>query len=75
MCADQCVPCSGPWATVPDVMGGGNGVSSEMGRQVDRRVRSFTFITLLVMIDHCDEFWQMSGRRTLGELDMTERGE
>ena len=50
----------GPRATVPEVMGEGNGVLSEMGQQVDKRVRSFTFITLLIMIDHCDEFRQMS---------------
>ena len=47
-------------------MGGGNGVLSEMGRQVDKRVRSFTLITLLIMIDHCDEFRQMSVKWKLG---------
>ena len=56
----------GPWATVPEVMGEGNGVLSEMGQQVDKRVRSFTFITLLIMIDHCDEFRQMSVKWKLG---------
>jgi hypothetical protein len=68
---DQCVLYSGPWATVPDEMGGGNGVLSVMRRQVDKRVRSFTFITILISIDHCDDFRQMSVRWTGGELKMT----
>ena len=41
-----CLPVYGPQATVLDVMGGGNGVLSILNRQVAKRVRSFTFITM-----------------------------